>query len=125
MTTKLAKNDAVTREPRKTTWRRPHYEVRDNKDLHEIRVYLPGVPKGNTEVTLENDQLTIIGRRQLDVPTEWRQLHSELKTADYRLQLQLNLHVDNDKVQAQIADGILHVRLPLAEESKPRQITVE
>jgi HSP20 family protein len=125
MSTKLAKNDATSLEPTRKNWRRPRYEVREAKEEYEVRVYLPGVPKGNAEVTLENEQLTIVGRRRREVPANWKQVHSELNADDYRLQLQLNVNVDSEQVQAQVKDGILTVRLPLAEESKPRQVLVE
>ena len=125
MSTKLAKSEPTSVEPKRRTWRRPHYEVREAKDEYEVHVHLPGVPKGNAEVTLENEQLTIVGRRRREVPANWKQHHSELNVDDYRLQLQLNVTVNGDQVQAQVNNGILTVRLPLAEESKPRQITVE
>lgn len=112
---------ATTRE----TWTRPHYEVTPGKENYELKVYLPGVPKKQAEVTIEKDQLLVIGRRGVDKPENSRIVHAEISPANFRLQLQLNVHIDADQIEAQSENGVLTVRLPLAEHSKPRAIAID
>ena len=114
-----------TTEARRDSWRQPHYEVTPGKEVYELKVYLPGVPKTQAEVTIEKDKLLVVGRRAPVRPENSQVVHVELSIHDYRLQLQLNVNINPEKIEAQTSDGVLTVRLPLAEESKPRSITVE
>ncbi len=106
-------------------WRAPRYEVTAGKEEYELRVHLPGVPKKQAELTIENDQLLIVGRPSSARPEKARAVYEELPAADFRLQLHLNVDIDADKIEAHSEHGVLIVRLPLAEQSKPRAITVE
>jgi len=110
---------------RRQTWRRPRYEVKPGKEAYELQVFLPGVGKDKAQVTIEKDQLLVVGRRDSIHPEGAKVIHEELINGDFRLQLQLNVNIDPEKISAKTADGILSVHLPLAEESKPRAISVE
>lgn len=107
------------------TWRRPRYEVKPGKESYELSVYLPGVSREQAEVTIEKDQLLVVGRRSFPKPEGAKVVHEELSADDYRLQLQLNINIDTDHIAAQSENGILKVTLPIAEESKPRAIEIE
>jgi HSP20 family protein len=107
------------------SWRRPRYEVKPGKETYELKVYLPGVSKTAAEVTIEKDQLLVVGRRSAIRPEGTKVVHEELNAYDYRLQLQLNVNIDPENIVAQSENGVLSIKLPLAEESKPRAITVE
>ena len=106
-------------------WQRPHYEVTPGKEAYELRVHLPGVTKEQAEITIENDQLLVVGRRESLKPANAKTVHEEVKSGDYRLQLQLNVNIDPERITAETKDGILSVALPIAEESKPRTISVD
>ncbi len=110
---------------RRQSWRRPRYEVKPGKETYELRVFLPGVPKEQAEVTIENDQLLVVGRRASIRPEGAKVIHEDLNADDFRLPLQLNVNIDPDRISAQSEDGVLSVQLPLAEESRPRAIAVE
>ncbi len=126
MTNEITQSESrLPAEARKENWRRPRYEVTAGKEAYELKVFLPGVPKKQAEVTIEKDQLLVTGRRAGVRPENAKIVHEELPNDDYRLQLQLNVNVDAEKIEAQSDAGVLTVKLPLAEESKPRAITVE
>ena len=110
---------------RRQSWHRPRYAVKPGKEAYELKVYLPGVPKAQAEVTIEKDQLLVVGRRSSVRPEGSKVVHEELNADDYRLQLQLNVNIDPESIAAQSENGVLTIHLPLAEESKPRAITVE
>ncbi len=103
---------------------RPRYEVDTSQDEYFVRVYLPGVKKEAVDITLDNDDLLILGHRSSVVQDGWKTIYRELPDADYRLKLQLNVHIDGSRIGAKVEDGILTVTLPVAEEAKPRQISV-
>jgi HSP20 family molecular chaperone IbpA len=49
---------------------------------------------------------------------------TELNWDDYRLNLELNVRVNEAAISAQVTDGVLRLTLPKAEEAKPRRIEV-
>ncbi len=128
MSTEITKTTEQTPEPgtaSRENWRRPRYEVKPGKEAYELNVYLPGVSKKGAEVSIQGDEMIVFGRREAIRPEGARPVHEEISTGDYRLKLQLNVDIDADRIEAQTENGILTVRLPIAEESKPRAIKIE
>lgn len=126
MSTELAKTDSNTQlaETRPTRKLRPAYEVSDTKDAYEVNVTMPGVNRNGLSVTLDNDELLITGSKQAINPDGWTRVHQEILEGDYELRLQLNVAINEEKIAAKIEDGLLRVTLPVAEEAKPRSISV-
>ncbi len=104
--------------------RKPLYNVNGNSEAYEVRVEMPGVPKGGVKIDLEDSILTIRGERNATVPEGMKTLHRELSPLSYLLRLRLNTPVDEEQMTAKLEDGVLTVRLPLKEVAKPRQIPV-
>ena len=114
----------------KTVCGQPRYKVRklDDMEAYEVAVILPGVKKKGLEVSTEDGELTVIGRRASWVPEDWRPVCGstpEERSADYRLVLSLNVDIDSERISARLEDGILTLRLPVSEASKPKLIAVE
>jgi HSP20 family molecular chaperone IbpA len=105
-------------------WKRPYYDVSENEDAFSVQVRLPGVNREGIDISLDDDTLTIIGTSAQHVPSDWRPLRREIAQSDYRLSLRLNVPVNEDKIQASVADGILDLSLPKADEVKPRKIQI-
>ncbi len=126
MSTELNKTESNTQlaETRPTRKLRPTYEVSDRKDAYEVYVTMPGVNREGLSVTLDNDELLITGDKKRINPAGWTRVHQEILEGDYELRLQLNVAINEDKIAAKIEDGLLRVTLPVAEEAKPRTITV-
>lgn len=103
----------------------PHYEVASDKHAYDVRVYMPGVPKGESDITIDGDVLTIEGRKNKAGSHDWKTLHREISNDDFKLRLQLNVDIDAEKVSATTEAGVLTVHLPVAEEAKPRRIAVD
>lgn len=104
---------------------RPYYEVTGDRDTYQVHVYLPGVAKDGATITLEKDNLLVEATRQPHWQEGWRPVHREIPAADFRLRLQLNMAVDEDRISATSHDGVLTINLPVAEEAKPRTIAIE
>ncbi len=104
--------------------RKPLYNVNGNAEAYEVRVELPGVPKGGVKIDLEDSILTIRGERNATVPEGMKTLHRELSPLSYLLRLRLNTPVNEEQMTAKLEDGVLTLRLPLKEVAKPRQIPV-
>lgn len=125
MNTEVTSPKPLSREARAQRYVKPYYEVRSAPDAHTVRVYMPGVSKSGVKITLERDRLFIEGERARIAPDSWKALHREIPEADFRLQLDLNVHINEQAIEARTEAGVLTLRLPVAEEAKPRTITVE
>ena len=103
---------------------RPRYEVRESDDAIALTAYLPGVAKEGLEITAENNQLRVFGRRNWTQPEGWTLLHREAVKAPFELVLEHENSFDAAKIQAELRDGVLKLTLPKAEALKPRKIAV-
>jgi HSP20 family protein len=101
----------------------PIATVLENADGYTLQVEMPGVNKEGLEMWVENNELTIIGRRSL--PTiEGTLLHRESRRENFRRAFELDPSIDAAKINATIDQGVVTLTLPKAEQVKPRKITV-
>jgi HSP20 family protein len=103
---------------------KPLYEIKETPDAFGATVFLPGVAKDGLEITAEEGQLRIVGRRSWKQPEGWTALHRESVDAPYELVLSHDNAIDMDKIAAELRDGVLRVSLPKHEAIKPRKIAV-
>ena len=82
---------------------------------------MPGVSRDRLEVKVENNELTIIGRRDA---REGRLILRERPQGDYLMAYTLDETVDASKVDALLEKGLLTLTLELKEQVKPRAIPV-
>ena len=101
----------------------PEANIVERKDQFVVTVEMPGVDKEGLELMLENNVLTIVGRRK-DTSPSGTVLFRESSQRDFRRVFELAPSIDGDKIQARIEQGILTLELPKAEKVKPRKIAV-
>lgn len=102
----------------------PRYEITETPEAYGLTVQLPGVAKDGLELSVDHEQVRLVGRRGWRKPEAWTTLHRETPDAAFELTLAHERAVDADKVKAELRDGVLRVALPKAEALKPRKITV-
>ena len=101
----------------------PAATVLENADGYTLEVEMPGVSKESLEMWVENNELTILGRRSM--PTvEGTLLHRESRSENFRRTFELDPSIDAEKISAKIEQGVVSLALPKAEQVKPRKITV-
>ena len=101
----------------------PAASVTDSADGYTLEIEMPGVKKDGLDISFENNELTIIGRRSL--PTvEGTLIHHESRPENFRRSFELDPSIDADKISARIDQGLVTLALPKAEHVKPRKITV-
>ena len=88
-----------------------------------VEVEMPGVDKSGLEISVEGNELTITGRRKADAP-QGELYYSERPEADFRGVFELGPDVDTTKINAQLEQGVLKLRLPKSEQAKPRKIQI-
>ena len=114
--------------PAKTETRRtvaPRYDVRETSDAFVLTAQLPGVDRTSLTTTVDDDTLTVAGRRAFTAPTGWTPVYREIPQTDFQLVLGLDRRVNRDGVRAELAQGVLTLTLPKAEAVKPRRIEVQ
>jgi HSP20 family protein len=90
---------------------------------YTLEIEMPGVQKDGLEISVENNELAIIGRRLL--PTvEGRLIHRESRPENFRRVFEIDPSIDANKISAKIDHGLVTLTLPKAEHVKPRKITV-
>ena len=121
--------ETLVRENRKSDQQRseqfmtPVASVIEGGDVYMLNVEMPGVNKEGLEISVENNELTIIGRRSL-AQVEGTLIHRESRPENFRRVFELDPSIDTSKVSARIEQGMLTLTLPKAEQVKPRKITV-
>jgi len=121
--------ETLVRENRNAVQRRaeqfvtPVASVVEDGDAYLLKVEMPGVNKEGLEISVENNELTITGRRDL-AQIEGSLIHRESRTEDFRRVFELDPSVDTSKISARIDQGFLTLTLPKAEQVKPRKIAV-
>jgi HSP20 family protein len=90
-----------------------------------IKAELPDMKREDIHLTVENNTLTISGEKKMDQDVREENCHRVERTyGQFARSFSLPPTVDTGKVAADYKAGVLTVRLPLREEAKPRQITV-
>jgi HSP20 family protein len=102
------------------------YETAGNDVI--VKADLPGLKRDEIKVTFENQVLSIEGQRQAGpAGTEGDQERAhrlERSHGSFRRSFTLPATVDAARVEASYEDGVLVVKLPRREESRPRTIAI-
>ena len=116
-------NRAAT-EPRESPALLPPVEVIEDANGITLYADLPGVPKENLDVRVEGDTLTIAAEMALPAIEGLEPTHLELDTPRYRRVFTLSKELDATQVGAELAQGVLKLRIPKAAHAQPRRIEV-
>jgi HSP20 family protein len=103
----------------------PLMDVSETEDEQTVRFLVPGLPKGDVHISLHQNVLTVTGEKsQSEIPDNARVLRRERSTGSFHRTLRMKNRVAEDRIEAQLQDGVLTIRLPYREEVKPRQVEV-
>lgn len=96
------------------------------EDANGITLYadIPGVPKENLRVEVEGETLTLEGEMVLPAIEGLEATHVELDTPRYRRVFTLSKELDASQVNAELAHGVLKLRIPKAAHAQPKRIEV-
>lgn len=91
-----------------------------------LKAELPGVRRDDIRVSMEGQSLMLEAERHLDTEVQRERYHRiERGYGTFRRTFTLPATVDASRIDAAFQDGLLTIRLPRREESKPRQIEVK
>jgi HSP20 family protein len=104
----------------------PPVDMHATKDDLVLTLELPGINEKDVAVTITGDLLTVKGERKFEQQVKDEDfLHVERTYGKFERLIQLPMAVQADKVKATYRDGVLEIRLPKAEELKPKEIKID
>ena len=101
----------------------PPARVNETADGYLLDLEMPGVSKDGLEISIENNELSIVGRRS-NPRIDGTLLHRESRSNNYRRTFEIDPSIDREKISARMNQGVVTLTLPKAEEVKPRKIKV-
>src|SRR4051812_4026802 len=93
-------------------------------DVFQIEFDVPGVARESIDLDVERNVLTVRAER-VSRNGDWEMLASERPRGLFSRQLVLGDNLDLDRIEAAYRDGVLTLRVPVAEQAKPRKIQVQ
>jgi len=85
---------------------------------------MPGVAKDRLDVKLDGDNLSIEGSVEMNLPSEMRALWAEVNVPRFRRSFTLSRELDATRIEANLKDGVLTLRVPKQAHAQPRRIQV-
>ena len=102
----------------------PTADIYEDRDSLKVILEMPGVDKGNVEVRVEEGVLHVQGKLDLTKYQGLQPLYTEYNIGNYSRSFRLSNAIDQEKIGAELKDGVLSLTLPKAEKAKPRTINV-
>jgi HSP20 family molecular chaperone IbpA len=94
---------------------------------HDLTIILemPGVEKRNVDIRVEDGVLSVEGRLDLTKYQGLQPLYTEYNIGNYARSFRLSSKIDQNKIAAEMKDGVLSLKLSKIEEAKPRSIQIQ
>lgn len=103
----------------------PPVDIVEDGDCITLKADLPGVARENLSIGVEGETLTIEATVNLGETGGMQSVYAEVKVPQYRRSFVLGRDLDTGKIEANLAHGVLTLRLPKSEQAKPRKIEVK
>ncbi len=100
----------------------PAVDIFESDENLTLMADMPGVDKEGLDVKLEKGVLTING--EVNMESRGKTLLQEFTSANYYRQFKLSEHIDAEMTTAELANGVLTLRIPKAESAKPKRIEI-
>lgn len=102
----------------------PAVDVLETDDSLVLRAELPGLKREDVQITLESNTLTLKGERRFERKEDESFLRIETTYGAFSRSFTLPSNIRGDETRASFQDGILEIRIPKAEEARPRHIEI-
>ena len=110
---------------RTETWV-PAVDVSETKDAIFVKAEVPGMDPKDIDLSLSGDMLVIKGEKKEEKEEQDENFHRvEMRRGSFSRAIRIPVPVDKDKIEAKYENGILKIKLPKTEDTKPKQIEVK
>ncbi|MBN1413302.1 MAG: Hsp20/alpha crystallin family protein [Spirochaetales bacterium] len=105
---------------------RPLLNMEENDDEYVVTVDVPGIAKNEIKITYQEGVLSISGEKKAEKEMKEGNFHRfERRYGKFCRNVELPSTIIADRISADYQNGVLTVKLPKAEEVKPKQIEVK
>ncbi len=103
----------------------PDIDLVEGDDEILVLADLPGVRKGDLELSIQGNLLTIKGEKKREEPTQSHKVvRTETWVGSFSRTINLPDSVNPEKVEAELRDGVLRIRIAKREEAKRRAVQI-
>ena len=102
----------------------PRVDVLEDDSGITLLADLPGVPRESLELKVEGDTLLVEGVVATPMPQQLQSVYAEVRVPRYRRTFTLSRELDASRIEANLKDGVLNLRIPKQEHARPRRIEV-
>ena len=104
---------------------RPAVDIAEDKEAFVLRAELPGVAKENINVEVKENRLVLSGKKEsVELGEDGKHHHVESRQGGFSRAFELPRNVKADAIEAAFKDGVLSLRIPKADEAKPKPIEI-
>jgi HSP20 family protein len=103
----------------------PSVDIFETEQELTLLADMPGVNAEGVNIDLRENILTLSGDVKMPEGEKEIELIREYRTGRYLREFTLSENIDQRKIEAEIKDGVLQLKLPKAEAAKPRKISVK
>lgn len=103
----------------------PRVDVLEDQTGITLLADLPGVAREALEIHVEGDSLTIEGQVSTATPEAMEATYAEVRVPRFRRMFTLSRELDGSRIEAQLKDGVLRLRIPKQEHAQPRRVQVK
>ena len=102
----------------------PYADIYETDEALTVVMEMPGVEKSRLNVALENDVLNVDGQIDFTKYRDLEPVYAEYNVGHYARSFTLSNKIDQEKISAQLEDGVLTLTLPKAKQARPRRISI-
>ena len=103
---------------------RPAVDIFETDEGITLQADMPGVSKERLNVRVEGTNLLVEGEIAITRQEEMQALYADVRSATYRRNFLLSGELESSRIEANLKDGVLTVRIPKRAELRPRRIEV-
>ena len=103
----------------------PPVDVTEDAAGITLHADLPGVSRDKLQLQVEADTLTIDAEVGLTLPEGLQSTHTEVGVGRFHRSFTLSKELDVEKISAELANGVLTLRIPKAQHAQPRRISID
>jgi HSP20 family protein len=103
----------------------PRVDVYEDERGITLLADLPGVPREQLDIKVDGETLTIEGTLAPATPAGLQPAYVEVRVPRYRRAFTLSRELDSARIEANLKDGVLNLRIPKQEHAQPRRISVQ
>ena len=102
----------------------PNTDIFEEEGSLTLVMEMPGVQKENVDITIEKNVLDVEGKIDFSRYEDLEPVYTEYNVGPYKRSFSLSSKIDQNKISAEMNDGLLTLVLPKSEEAKPRTIKI-